>query len=963
MFENEKDFEEIVNRLNIDTQPNPIHRKNLRSKMLSVFEETKQQSKKQTTPLCVFRRTIMKSPVTKLAAAAVIIFGLLIMSRYLIDGHARQHTEQLHTTGTNQKDLQIEDDPFDKLLAIELETAKQLFEKKDLPGLLQLLQSGQDTVKFQVAEYLGQIGDESVLADLQVLASQFQGLEPDNIFEQAISAIQERLAESESEAVKEPLETVINQIPVEPQITPKEIQTGVSGIVLDKNTYKSIQGASVGFQQNEVIFTDADGRFTLTTPIFQQEVPVDVLSVEVPVYVTATDYASQRIVVHVEQGKMKDVTIELSPGSKINGRVIDPNNQPVSDAEVCILGLTNTSLSVLTDIDGKFEIDGIDPAYSTPRINVHHSVYPSVSIDFQPAPAGQSIYKEIILKSGIVVFGQVTNAQGKPVAGVTVGNTQSPLMWNVIKCETNEEGMYLLDNVDVGELTLWAVHNQFAPFVFNTTLDLSKANKQINIRLSDPYELKGSVLDSQENPVPGTFVVMDEYNGVRNISKNHYPCNPDGTFIIPNAPKDGELELQIFGQGITSTKHNVDFSQDEQAVIVESSGRIYGKVIDAETGKPIPKFHVRMNASRTGNRAYGYSVTWSEEGHTFNSPDGFFDTGRQNLPIDKHYRITVSAEGYDPLTNDLVVVKPISDDPNRTQFMLQHATLRFGRVVSVDSQAIEGASIVFYPNENVNRNEILPRATTDKEGNYSILGLGSEFKIIEVNAPDYTPNIYLLEDISQPNGQFNDIVLDHGASLYGYAFDEKGMGIADVKISAYFDTARTNNVRTSFSSLEFSATTDKNGFYQLSGIPSGKLRISAFTETYYQQKKIDILPGQSMELNFADEDGFIISGVVKAGEDALENARVILISSDGENIKRTVTDAQGQFKAYFLSENTYRLRVGWTAKNLSTNTKFPEDAYFNVNRPLKIERNMELEIDMQTDTVIDTQSNKAIQDE
>jgi len=821
-------------------------------KEIQAFESQATEQKKPAVRISEIGRTIMKNPITKIATAAAILLGLLILSRYLIGDHARQHTEQLHTTGTNQENLPIEDDPFDKLLAIELETSKQLFEKKDLPGLLQLLQSGQDTVKFQVAEYLGQIGDESVLADLQVLASQFQGLEPDNIFEQAISAIQESLAESESEAVKEPLETVINQIPVEPQITPKEIQTGVSGIVLDKNTYKSIQGASVGFQQNEVIFTDADGRFTLTTPIFQQEVPVDVLSVEVPVYVTATDYASQRIVVHVEQGKMKDVTIELSPGSKINGRVIDPNNQPVSDAEVCILGLTNTSLSVLTDIDGKFEIDGIDPAYSTPRINVHHPLYPSVSIDFQPAQVGQSVYKEIVLKPSFIIFGQVTNSRGEPVKGVTVGNTDSPLMWNVKKYVTKEDGTYVLDNVDIGELTLWAVHNNYAPFVMRTTTDSNQSQKQIDIKLSDPSELKGTVLDGMGNPVTVAFIVMQKYNGVLNIDNNHYPCKPDGTFIIPNAPKEGELTLDVFGQGITSKMHEVDFALDEQLITVNKSGRIYGQVIDAATGKSIPAFHVRMTASRTGDKAYGYSVTWSEEGHTFNSPDGFFDTGRQDLPIDKHYRITVSAEGYDPLTNDLVVVKPISDDPNRTQFMLQPATLRFGRVVSVDSQAIEGASIVFYPNENVNSNEILPRATTDKEGNYSIFGLGSEFKIIEVNAPDYTPNIYLLEDISQLNGQFADIVLDHGVSLSGYVFNEKGTGIGDVAISVYIDPARTNNVRTRLANVRYGATTDKNGFYQVQGVPSGKLLVIASNTQYYHRKKIEIKPTQTMQLNFGD---------------------------------------------------------------------------------------------------------------
>ena len=80
MFKNQADFERIVSRLNIDTEPNPAHRENLRRQMLSVFNETAQ---KRTTLLGVFRRSIMKSPITKLAAAAVIIIGVLISIHYL----------------------------------------------------------------------------------------------------------------------------------------------------------------------------------------------------------------------------------------------------------------------------------------------------------------------------------------------------------------------------------------------------------------------------------------------------------------------------------------------------------------------------------------------------------------------------------------------------------------------------------------------------------------------------------------------------------------------------------------------------------------------------------------------------------------------------------------------------------------------------------------------------------------
>jgi len=78
MFKDEADFEKVVGRLKIDTEPNPDHRENLHQRMLSVFNETAQQSKKRTTPHGVLRSTIMKSPITKLAVAAAIIIAILV---------------------------------------------------------------------------------------------------------------------------------------------------------------------------------------------------------------------------------------------------------------------------------------------------------------------------------------------------------------------------------------------------------------------------------------------------------------------------------------------------------------------------------------------------------------------------------------------------------------------------------------------------------------------------------------------------------------------------------------------------------------------------------------------------------------------------------------------------------------------------------------------------------------------
>ncbi len=76
MFKDESEFEKVVDRLNIDTQPNLAHREDLHRKMLATFKE--EQPATRTIVFRTLRRTIMKSPVTKIAAAAAIIIAVLI---------------------------------------------------------------------------------------------------------------------------------------------------------------------------------------------------------------------------------------------------------------------------------------------------------------------------------------------------------------------------------------------------------------------------------------------------------------------------------------------------------------------------------------------------------------------------------------------------------------------------------------------------------------------------------------------------------------------------------------------------------------------------------------------------------------------------------------------------------------------------------------------------------------------
>ena len=73
MNSNEKDFENIVSRLNIDDSPDDAHRQNLRRRMLSVFNE---KSSRRAITFQTIAGTIIKSRLAKLAAAAVIILAV-----------------------------------------------------------------------------------------------------------------------------------------------------------------------------------------------------------------------------------------------------------------------------------------------------------------------------------------------------------------------------------------------------------------------------------------------------------------------------------------------------------------------------------------------------------------------------------------------------------------------------------------------------------------------------------------------------------------------------------------------------------------------------------------------------------------------------------------------------------------------------------------------------------------------
>lgn len=795
------------------------------------------------------------------AAAAVLGLAVLLGYRIFIENPRRPSRLPVKTTARDPNVGKTADQQAS--LAREWADARHLFERKDLAGLMQLLAAGQPQTKIQVAEYLGQIGDDSVLSALQMFAEQWQGPAEDNPFRKAMEAIQQRQTDAASEPTTDEGDpnAAAGAPPdkVESTSAGEAAQLQVAGIVIDKETRRPIPGAQVGLRLGTQTTADSEGRFTLawTRPSSNM----------LYLHAAAPGYATSMIAARTGTESTRDVIIALSPGSKLAVTVVEPNGAPIPGAKVSLLGLESQEWNFATDADGQFEFDGLDPVVRSYGLHVTHPGHPARLINVQPGPAGRTLHQRVVLSRGVMVLGQVTDPNGRPVVGATVGNTTSAIMWNCLKARTNEHGQYQLGAVDTGELVLWATHERHAPFVTHMKLEADRFERRVDIQLGCPRVFSGRVVDVAGRPVPQAKVKMWGYHELTDLVAAEHPCDASGRFTIPNAPAEGELELLIGGPGVARTRHKVDPALGECLITAPLIGRIYGRVSDAATGKPIPRFKVKMDFSQVAAPSGGFATSWSKEGYTFESPEGLFDTGIDEPPVGGSYWMAVYAEGYDPVALDPVVAQPISNNPVRTEFRLPPATVFAGRILATDGRPLEGAIVVFFSNGEVFAGTgRWPSTATNKAGVYTIAGLGSEPQCMVVSAPGFAPRVFVMVDLLVASGRLADIVLEPAASIVGRVVDEQGRSVTNAHIQAQPSLKNIRGILRLVPNLGPTTCTDENGRYRLSGLPTGRVSILVFSLSEGQRRighnVVDLKPGETMTLDFVDEGEEATTGAV-----------------------------------------------------------------------------------------------------
>ena len=205
-------------------------------------------------------------------------------------------------------------------------------------------------------------------------------------------------------------------------------------------------------------------------------------------------------------------------------------------------------------------------------------------------------------------------------------------------------------------------------------------------------------------------------------------------------------------------------------------------------------------------------------------------------------------------------------------------------------------------------------------------------------------------DLLEPANQLANLVLDIAATVTGRVIDENGEGIGGVRVGASVSLGRAVDVLTRWPSLGPTTHTDNDGHYQLSEVPTGSVALSLCDSDGYELERqhVALEPGESKEVDFGSEGGYAVTGIVRIGGVPVENARISLHLEQARQFQRR-TDPQGRFRIHGVTEGTYSLWVVWQPGFVKKPTQWRREQLFHVRRTVHVDRDTELDVDLETD--------------
>ncbi|HEY0142742.1 MAG TPA: carboxypeptidase-like regulatory domain-containing protein [Thermoanaerobaculia bacterium] len=335
---------------------------------------------------------------------------------------------------------------------------------------------------------------------------------------------------------------------------------------------------------------------------------------------------------------MRALSVELTRGTAISGRVVGADGKPVASAML----LSGNWPVGRTRADGTFTVAGATPEITAIANGAH----------------GSGSGPEIRLEPRQTISGTVVDADGRPIAGLLVSATpktsepgnEEPRYSLAV---TDEKGRFQLDGLDAVQQQVYAMPVGDLEFHFST-VDLRRTRHgSVALKATRAERLRGVVLDERRKPVGGAIVSF--LHPQAPLAYLSYGAElaatrtaADGSFRM-HSPH-GEIRLAAIHAryaAAVSEPLDADKSKRKPLVITLRDGiEVRGRVLDADE-KPVADAAIAVLQDPAGTTPMpldGMLSSGNARPLFESAADGTFRLRLNDKPHD----VTVVKEGYAP---------------------------------------------------------------------------------------------------------------------------------------------------------------------------------------------------------------------------------------------------------------------------------------------------------------------------
>jgi protocatechuate 3,4-dioxygenase beta subunit len=386
----------------------------------------------------------------------------------------------------------------------------------------------------------------------------------------------------------------------------------VRGVVVDPNgdhvegaeVYVRMGGFPPGPSREQYARSDADGRFTVTGLALE---PVG-LHVRHPRYADASFDAKPQL-----SSDAKEVTIRLSAGCRVVGRVADVEGRGVPGEQVNLFQNFFEAVTTFCDGEGNYAFEAVAPGtYQATTGRFENGAGGLMKSGIQ-VPAGGTVTVNFETKAGQGGVSGVVRLGGNPVAGASITVTDRRGFDHVVTVTTDAAGKFEAVGLEYGDVRVRVDTQDGISATKSTRISQEEPNATVAVDLGSST-VRARVVDGAGAPVSGAWVgveITTPGESVWSRTKAQKTSGQDGTFEATGLP-GGTYQVRIssaeHAQFLTDTFPLAEGERKDLGDLRLAVGaNLSGRVTD-DTGAPVEDATVSLVDS-TGRPVFLFSLS------------------------------------------------------------------------------------------------------------------------------------------------------------------------------------------------------------------------------------------------------------------------------------------------------------------------------------------------------------------